>query len=278
MSSAKTIVITGGNAGIGFVTASQLAQQGNRVILACRNQSKALQAKQKIVEQTPTADVVIYALDLASFASIKRFAENVLADHSQIDVLINNAGAFPTHQQFTEDGFEFQFGVNYLGHVLLTHLLLPGLKKAPEARIIHLSSIMHNLGKIDFDSFRGRKNYSGIAAYAQSKLANLMFSNELAKRLPSTISSNALHPGGVDSEIYRELPSLIYKTLKLFLITADRAAKLITDMAISESWKSKTGQFKSAHGPLPISRSSKNADLSRRLYEESCKLIGVIPL
>jgi NAD(P)-dependent dehydrogenase (short-subunit alcohol dehydrogenase family) len=278
MSEAKTIVITGGNSGIGLAAAARLARQGQRVIMACRDQAKAAQARQQIVAGTPSAEVMLYPLDLASFDSIKRCAEQVITDFKVIDVLINNAGVYPIKQQFTREGFELQFGVNYLGHVLLTHLMLPALQKAPEARIIHLSSVMHNLGTIDFDSFRGRKRYSGMAAYAQSKLANLMFSNELARRLPATITSNALHPGGVDSEIYREFPGAIYKILKIFLISADRPASLITEMALSETWKGRTGAFKSAHGPLPVSRFSRDVQLSKRLYEESCRLVGVNPL
>ncbi|HVK98595.1 MAG TPA: SDR family oxidoreductase [Dongiaceae bacterium] len=275
----KTVVITGGNAGIGLATAQHLAQQGQRVILACRDQAKAERAIQGILRQTPNADVRFYPLDLASFDSIRQFATRVQQDFPSIDALINNAGAYPTQQQFTRDNFELQFGVNYLGHFQLTHLLLPALQKAGTARIVHLSSIMHNLGRIDFDSFRGRKRYSGTSAYAQSKLANLLFSNELARRLPAGVTSNALHPGGVDSEIYRDLPGWLYKIfLKPFLITADRAARLIADMALGENWRGKSGQFKSAHGPLPVSRHARNLDLSRRLYEESCALSGVGPL
>ncbi len=275
----KTIVITGGNAGIGLATAKQIARQGQRVILACRDQAKAERAVQAIRQEVPGADVRFYPLDLASFDSIRRFAAQVQQDFPSLDALITNAGAYPTRQQFTQEGFELQFGVNYLGHFLLTHLLLPALQKAGEARIVHLSSIMHNLGRIDFNSFKGRKRYSGTAAYAQSKLANLLFSNELARRLPAGITSNAMHPGGVDSEIYRDLPAWLYRIfLKPFLITADRAATLIADMALGQNWRGKTGQFKSAHGPLPVSRHSRNLELSRRLYQESCALCGVSPL
>ena len=278
MTGFKTVVITGGNAGIGLATAKQIAQQGQRVILACRDQGKAERARQEITQAVRGAEVLVYALDLASFDSIRAFAAKLTQDHPAIDVLINNAGVYPTKQQFTREKFELQFGVNYLGHFLLTHLLLPALNNAGDARIIHLSSIMHNLGKIDFDSFNGRKRYSATGAYAQSKLANLVFSNELARRLPASVTSNAVHPGGVDSEIYRDLPVLLYRILKPFLISADRAGQFVAAMALAENWNGKTGQFKSAHGPLPVARASRNTELSRRLYEESCGLTGVGPL
>ena len=274
----KTVLITGGNAGIGLAIATEIAKSGAQVVLACRNQNKAVQAREKILSVSPAADAQIYPLDLASFASIKKFSSLFLADHSTLDVLINNAGASPMKQQFTEEGFELQFGANYLGHVLLTHLLLPALKNVADARIIHLASIMHNFGRIDFDSFRGVKKYSGFTAYCQSKLANLLFSNELARRLPSSITSNAVHPGGVDSDIYNEWPKIVHKVIKPFLITPRRAALLIDKMALSDEWRGITGKFKSAHGPLPVSHSSRNAELARRLYEESCRLTGITPL
>lgn len=121
MQTRKTVLITGGNSGIGFATAAYIAAQGEQVVLACRNTVKAAEAKQKILAHTPSAHVQIYSLDLASFNSIRKFAETFLAEHAIIDVLINNAGATPIKQQFTEEGVELQFGVNYLGHVLLTH-------------------------------------------------------------------------------------------------------------------------------------------------------------
>ena len=278
MQNCKTVLITGGNSGIGLAIAMEIVSKGAQVVLACRNQIKAAAAKQKILNILPDADIQIYPLDLASFASIKKFSNLFIAEHSKLDVLINNAGVLSEEQLFTEEGFELQFGVNYLGHALLTHLLLQVLKRACDARIIHLSSIMHNLGRIDFNSFRGRKTYSGTAAYCQSKLANLLFSNELSRRLPSTITSNAAHPGAVNSDIYLEWPKLIYTIIKPFLISPRRAASLITEMGLSDDWKGKTGYFKSAYGPLPISRAAQDKKLGSRLYEESCKLISVKPL
>lgn len=271
----KTVLITGGNTGIGLATAEALAAQGHRVVLACRDMGKAEQAQQKILAKTPGADVRLYKLDLASFDSIRSFSAAFLKDFPSFDVLITNAGVVPRTQQFTQEGFELQFGVNYLGHYLLTHLLLPGMANVAEARIVHLSSIMHHFGKIDFSSFKGEKKYSEIGAYGQSKLANLMFSNELAKRLPANISSNAVHPGGVDSDIYRELPKLLHQFLRLFLISTARAGKYVANMAVGEDWKGRTGEFKSAHGPLPIAKRSKDAEILEKLYTTSAQLCGV---
>lgn len=278
MQEAKTVVITGANTGIGFATARHIAGRGHQVILACRNRGRAERAAESLRSEAPQGAVAFRELDLSSFDSIHRCADALRSQYPRIDVLVNNAGIFPTRQRFTEEGFEQQIGVNYLGHFLLTHLLVPTIQELDDGRIIHLSSIIHNLGSIDFGTFRGRKRYRGIVAYGQSKLANLMFSNELARRLPANVTSNALHPGGVDSEIYRELPRLLYKALRLILISPERAGRYIADMAVSPGWRGRTGEFRSAHGPLPVSRRSTDADLSRRLYEESCELTSVAPL
>lgn len=274
----KTVVITGANTGIGFATAKLIAAQGHKVILACRNPARAEHAMQRLRSEVRGADLEFRELDLSSFDSIRRFSEALLRGYPVIDVLINNAGVYPRKQRFTREGFEMQFGVNYLGHFLLTHLLLPAIEQAEAGRIIHLSSIIHNLGRIKFGTFRRRRPYFGIPTYGQSKLANLMFSNELAQKLPEGVTSNAVHPGAEDSEIYRELPTAVYRALRLSLISPDRAGRYIADMALSPEWQGRTGEFRSAHGPLPVSRQSQNAELSRRLYEESCSLAGVEPL
>ena len=274
----KTVVITGANTVIGFATAKLIAAQGHKVILACRNPARAEHAMQRLRSEVRGAELEFRELDLSAFDSIRRFSAALLRDYPAIDVLINNAGVYPRKQRFTREGFEMQFGVNYLGHFLLTHRLLPAIERSGEGRIIHLSSIIHNLGRIRFGTFRGRRPYFGIPAYGQSKLANLMFSNELAKRLPGEVTSNAVHPGAVDSEIYRELPTAVYRVLRLTLISPDRAGRYIADMALSPEWKGRTGEFRSAHGPLPVARRSRDAALSRRLYEESCELTGVEPV
>lgn len=278
MNSSKIILITGGNTGIGLATAKLLAQQGHRLILACRDLEKAERARREISGAAPKAEVFLYALDLANLDSVRACAAAVMNDFPQLDVLINNAGLVPTKQQFTHEGFEMQFGVNYLGPFLLTHLLLPALEKAPEARIVNLSSIMHHFGKIDFDSFRGKPKYSSIGAYGQSKLGNLMFSNELSRRLPAHVLSNAVHPGGVDSDIYRELPKPVHAVLRLFLITTERAGRYIANMAVGNEWAGRTGEFKSAHGPLPVAARSRDRSISEKLYAESCRLTGITGL
>ena len=172
-----------------------------------------------------------------------------------------------------------QFGVNYLGHFLLTHLLLPVLRSAPKSRVVNLSSIGHFPGRIRPETFRGRKGYlMGLPAYAQSKLANVLFSHELARRLPANITSNVVHPGFVDSDFFRGLPRWVYAIWRHFLVSPEKCGRFIADMAVSETWEGKTGEFVSAQGPLPISAKTRDQDLCRRLYSESCGLSAVSPL
>lgn len=278
----KTVVITGGNSGIGLATAHELARRGARVCLACRDQAKAQAARTEILAAVPGAQVEVYKLDLASFDAIRRFVADFSAAHDRLDVLVNNAGAVPLKQQKSADGFELQFGANYLGPVLLTHLLLPLMEKAVtvdgEARIVHLASIAHNLGRIDPATFRGRARYNPLAAYAQSKLGNLMFSNALASRLPAGITTQALHPGGVDSPIYRELPRAVYAVMRLFLISPQRAARLVADLSLAPQWKGRSGGYETVQWPKPVSRHARSKAEQEALYDTSCKLLGLAPL
>lgn len=276
----KTIVITGANAGIGLASAHRLAADGHTIVMACRNQEKANAAREQILEATPGARVDVLSLDLSSFGHIRRFASELAAQHPQVDVLINNAGASPMRQSKTEDGYELQWGANYLGPFLLTHLLLPQLQAAPtgDARIIHLASVAHSVGRINENTWRGRRFYFTFSAYAQSKMGNLLFSNALARRLPEGVTSNALHPGNVRSDIWREIPQPVRSVVMLALITPERPSQLITDMAVSEEHRGRNGEYLAAQTPSPVRRYTKNQAAQDDLYAKSCELVGVEPL
>ncbi|OHU31236.1 oxidoreductase [Mycobacteroides franklinii] len=279
-SSSRTVVITGANAGIGLATAQRLATDGHSIVMACRNQQKARAARDQILAATPGAQVDVMSLDLSSFEHIRRFAGELAAQHPQVDVLINNAGASPMRQSTTEDGFELQWGANYLGPFLLTHLLLPQLQAARsgDARVIHLSSVAHSTGRINEKTWQGRRLYFTYAAYAQSKMGNLMFSNALARRLPRGVTSNALHPGNVRSDIWREIPRPVRSLVMLALITPERPSRLITDMAVSDDYHGRNGEYLAAQRPSPVRRYTRNQAAQDALYAKSCDLVGVDPL
>lgn len=202
----KTAVVTGANAGIGFETAQALAAKGARVVLACRSSERGEAALAKIRNAFPQAQVELQLLDLTRLASVREAAEQLKQSLPQLDLLINNAGVMMPPASKTEEGFELQIGVNFLGHFLLTGLLLDRLEKTPGSRVITLSSIAHRRGKIDLFNFKGEKPYLSFREYAQSKLACLIFTLELQRRLNATgsqVLSLASHPGWTKTELTR---------------------------------------------------------------------------
>ncbi|WPT13480.1 Retinol dehydrogenase 13 [Picochlorum sp. SENEW3] len=215
----KTALISGANTGIGFETAKSLLNQGYNVIIGCRDESKGQAAKKRLDEvEAPghpgTCEVGVF--DLARLSSVRDYSKRVLDEGKPIDILLNNAGVMACPEMRTNENFEYQFGVNHLGHFLLTYKLMPlveaAARQSGDARIINVASSAHYPGTIDFDDLQWQqKEYSKWGAYSQSKLANVMFSYELAKRVPAglDLTVNALHPGVVATELGRYLfPSM----------------------------------------------------------------------
>ena len=209
----KTVIITGANTGIGLETAVDLAKRNARVILACRSVERGETAAVEVRKRSGNDNVVFVQLDLASLDSVRKFTAKILEEEPQIDILINNAGIHSPHISHTKDGFERHMGVNHLGHFLLTNLLLDRLKKGPSARIVNVSSLLYKKCKtFEFDKMNSddptrvgtRKNI----AYNQSKLANILFTRALAKRLVGTnVTVNVLHPGVIGTELARDTMS-----------------------------------------------------------------------
>lgn len=209
----KVIVITGANSGIGYETAREMARKGARTILACRSLDKARVALEQIQSEIAGAQVEIMGLDLASQQSIRRFAYEFTSRYDRLDILVNNAGIMWTPYSKTEDGFESQFGTNHLGHFALTGLLINHLLKTPGSRVVNVSSIGHRNGIMDFDNlmFEGGNGYSRHGAYSRSKLANLLFTDELERRCRA-INADAIavaaHPGGSNTNLSRHVENL----------------------------------------------------------------------
>ncbi|MGI8926447.1 MAG: oxidoreductase [Tepidiformaceae bacterium] len=194
----RTAVVTGANSGIGLVAARELARAGARVVLACRNTEKGDNAASEIRLAAPGASVEVAALDLGSLGSVRAFAERYRSQHQPLDLLINNAGVMAPPRRVTADGFELQFGTNHLGHFALTGLVIGLMDGRDDARVVSVSSGAHRSGRINFDDLQGERRYGRWRAYGQSKLANLLFTFELDRRLRaagSSIRSVAAHPG-----------------------------------------------------------------------------------
>src|SRR6266568_9240919 len=208
----RLAVVTGANTGLGFETARVLAARGASVVLAVRDTDKGKRAADRIAVAAPGADVTVQHLDLASLESIRAAAGELRARHPRIDLLINNAGVMFPPRQITRDGFELQLGTNHLGHFALTGLLLKQMLPVPGSRVVTVSSQAHRIrARINFDDLQAERSYGRVAAYSQSKLANLMFTYELARRLSSAATTTiavAAHPGLAATELTRHTPAI----------------------------------------------------------------------
>lgn len=273
----KTVVVTGANAGIGKVTARELARAGARVIVACRNVDKASAAMAEIRAEVPTADLDVVALDLGSFDSIRRAAAEIAQKAPVIDVLVNNAG-LAGQRGLTSDGFELTFGTNHLGPYLLTRLLLPNVQAAGKARIVNVASRAHyRSGALEWS--RQRKTTAtptGFPEYCVSKLANVLFSRELAHKLEgSGVDVYALHPGVVASEIWREVPGIFRGIMKAFMITVDEGARTSLYCATSPEAAGRTGLYWDKCKPRQPSRDALSDPLAVELWRRSAEWVGL---
>jgi len=194
----KVAIVTGANSGLGYFTTQELARKGASVVMACRNQQKAKSAMIRIHKEVPKARLNFIALDLANLKSVRNFVKEFEIAFNRLDILCNNAGIMAIPRRETADGFEMQFGTNHLGHFALTALLIDTIMKTPKSRIVNVSSIAHRFGKMNFEDLNGEKSYQKWTAYGQSKLANILFSLELQRRLTEVNSETlciAAHPG-----------------------------------------------------------------------------------
>ena len=288
--SRRVAVITGANTGLGYATALALAEHGAHVVLAVRNLDKGKDAIARIAASSPQADVALQELDLTSLESVRAAAEQLRSDYDRIDLLINNAGVMWTPKSTTKDGFELQFGTNHLGHFAFTGLLLDRLLPVHGSRIVTVSSIGHRIrADIHFDDLQWERSYSRVGAYGQSKLANLLFTYELQRRLApehTTIAASA-HPGGSQTELGRNLPPLLGRIFSMIepRIAQDAATGALPTLRAATDPAVVGGQY---YGPdgfgetrghpkvVASSRKSHDAELQRRLWAVSEELTGVV--
>lgn len=240
----KYVVITGGNVGIGLETARGLAKLGAHVVIACRDAARAAHARSELKRSVPNATIEVVELDLGSLASVKRCADSLTQRLPRLDVLINNAGVWPRQRRLTADGREQTMGINHLGHFALTTQLLPLLRKA-RGRVVVVSSGLHARGKMEWDDLMSeRGGFSGQRAYAQSKLANVLFANELARReAPYGVTANSLHPGVVKTQLAREFPELLRTVAGMVMLTPEKGAQTSIYLASSSELNNVTGKY-----------------------------------
>lgn len=280
----KTVVITGANTGIGYETAKELAARGARLVLGCRNAQKAEAATQSLIAETGNSNICWRLLDTSSLKSVRNFAQQVLASEEKVHVLINNAGIAGTKERcVTEEALEVTFATNYLGHFLLTNLLLPVLKRSVPARIINLSSVAYMFGEMDFDNLQMKtgKFVSG-KAYSNSKLAMVLFTTELARRLHDTgVTANVLHPGVVNTTLSRSLMKVgepafsVLSTLFGNKNLVDGAQTSIY-LAVADEVSDVSGEYFSDCKRKDVSRVARDVMVAKRLWEASELLAGLV--
>lgn len=279
----KTVIVTGANTGIGKETAVDLASRGARVILACRDLARATLAADDIRQRSGNGNVVVKKLDLASLKSVRQFAKDVLETEERLDILVNNAGIMSCPQWQTEDGFEMQFGVNHLGHFLLTNCLLELLKKSAPSRIVNVSSLAHETAEIYFDDINLEKDYTPKKAYKQSKLANVLFSRELSRRLQDTgVTVYSLHPGIIHTELGRhfwpKLPlwkRVLFQPLMVFIKTPWEGAQTSIYCAVDERLAEESGLYYSDCQRKPAAPQGLNDESAGRLWDLSASMVGL---
>ena len=273
----KIVIVTGSNTGIGKETARSLAQQGATVVMAVRDTAKGEAARSEIAASTGRKDVDLMKLDLGDVASVRAFAKDFQSKYPRLDVLVNNAGLWPTTRSTTKDGFETTFGTNHLGTFLLTHELLPLLKKSAPSRVVVLSSKLHYQGKMVWDDLQfERRSFSGPTAYNQSKLANVLFANALARRVEKDgITVNSVHPGVVATELARDYPKFLVKLFHLFLLTPAQGAECSVHVATSEEGGRVTGKYFEQSRQKTAAKAALDEAAQERLWKLSEELLNL---
>ncbi|XP_069368663.1 retinol dehydrogenase 11-like [Paralichthys olivaceus] len=275
----KTVVITGANTGIGKQTALDLAKRGAKVIIACRDMEKADAAVKDIIEKSGNKNVLCMKLDLADTKSIKEFAEAINKEEPKLNILINNAGVMVCPYGQTADGFEMQIGVNHMGHFLLTHLLLDLMKRSAPARIVTVSSMAHSWGAINLDDINSEKSYNKAKAYSQSKLANVLFTHTLAKKLDGTgVTTYSLHPGVVQTDLWRHLSGpqqFIMRMVSPFTKDSVQGAQTTIYCAVEPTLEKESGGYYSDCAPANCSAAGKDDDVAQKLWDLSCRLLSI---
>jgi retinol dehydrogenase 13 len=276
----KVVIITGANTGIGKETALELAKRGAHVYMACRDMTRCEDARKEIVLESRNKNVFCRRLDLASFDSIKEFAKKFKEEQKQLHILVNNAGVMRCPRMVTNEGLELQIGVNHMGHFLLTHLLLDVLKQSTPSRIVVVSSLAHTRGKINTEDLNSEKSYDEGDAYSQSKLANVLYTRELAKKLEGTgVTVNALHPGVVDTELGRHMwifnnffTGFIMRTLLWPFIKSPRAgAQTSLYCALEPDLEKVSGRYFSDCKEKEVAEAAKDDKMGKWLWNVSEK-------
>ncbi len=275
----KRVVITGASRGIGRETAKAIGKMGADLVLVVRDEGRGKQTAEEVRAEGGGGEVEVVVGDLSSLADVHQVADTIVKKHDRIDVLLNNAGAIIMDRTITKDGYEATFATNHLAYHLLTKRLLDTLKKAPEPRVVNVSSEFHRRGTIKFDDLMGERNWSALRAYAASKLANILFTTELARRLEGTnVTTNSLHPGAIGSNFGVSnggVVGFLWKLAGPFLMNEKDGAKTSIYLATDPNVKVTGKYFEKCKERKP-SREARNTDIAKKLWDVSEDLISKV--
>jgi NAD(P)-dependent dehydrogenase (short-subunit alcohol dehydrogenase family) len=275
----RTCVVTGATSGIGLASAAALAERGARLVLLARTPSRADEAARAIRVRAPAAEVEVVFGDLAALAEIRRAAPEILARCPRIDVLLNNAGVFYLRRRTSADGFEATFAVNHLAYFLLTNLLLDRLRETPGARIVSVASDAHRFGgPLDFEDLQGERRYRPFTVYGRSKLCNILWTRELARRLSgSGVTANCCHPGAVATRLGQTgalWTQTLRRVLGLFMLSPEQGARTSVWLATAPELAGTSGRYFSKQREVEASRPARDDTAARRLWEVSEALVA----
>lgn len=274
----KTIVVTGGTSGIGEVAAVELAKQGARIVLIARDPERAGMTLSKLRNANPNERHTSHLADLSQISEMRRTAKEIVQSEPEIDVLINNAGALFNARKVTEDGLEMTFATNHMAYFVVTNLLLPNLK--PGARIVSTASDAHKGAKLDFADLQSAKKYSGFSVYGKSKLANILFNRELARRIAGTgVTANCLHPGFVATRFGDQSGGILSVAVKIAkpigAISPQEGAKTIVYLASSPEVEGKSGGYYYQCAIATPAKEAQSDEDAKRLWDVSAQLAGM---
>lgn len=275
----KVVVITGATSGIGAVAAEQLAAMGARIVLVARDKARAEAELARLHERGTGPQSTVHYADLSRLEEMKRVGREIAAAESRIDVLINNAGALFSHRTETADGLEMTFATNHMSYFVLTGMLRQRLAASAPARVINTSSDAHRRARLDFDDLQSFKNYAGFRVYGRSKLCNILYTRELARRLEGTgVTANSLHPGFVATRFGDQSGgafSVIVRLAKYFAISPEKGAETIVHLASSGDVAGVSGEYFYKCRPVAPTKEAQDDEAARRLWQESEKLAGL---
>lgn len=272
----KVALVTGANSGIGKETALALARMGANLVMVCRDSGRGQAALNEIKSKSGNATVELMICDLSSQTQIRKLAQEFKQKHDRLDLLINNAGVILTRRRVTEDNIEATFAINHLAYFLLTNLLLDLIKQSAPARIVNVSSTVHKSATIDFNDLQAERSYTGMRAYGQSKLANVLFTYELARRLEgSNVTVNCLHPGVIATNIFRDVSGLVGTAAKIFLKSPKRGAETSIYVATSPEVEGVTSKYFDDKRAVRSSPESYDEAIAQRLWQVSEQLTNL---